>query len=87
MDATQLQQNKDPVDLNATADDVDNMKYYEDDDEYIIRNGIKKYIQKAKKREWKKADAALGENALVDLNVNDNWNEVQSKHTSAQLII
>ena len=49
------------------------MKYFEDDDEYIIRNRIKRCITKAKRRQWKKADAALGATALVDLNINKGW--------------
>ena len=48
---------QDTIDINAIADNADNVKYFEDDDDnfIIIKDG-----PKAKRGQWKKADAALG---------------------------
>ena len=77
----------DQIDLNAVADNIDQTKYHENDDEYIIKNRIKRCINKAQRGQWKKADAALGDTTLVDLNVNNNWQKTQSKYTTSQPII
>ena len=43
------------------------MRYHEDDEKHVMRGGIKRCKQKAKRRQWKKADATLGDAALVAL--------------------
>ena len=62
------------------------MKYFEDDDEYMIKSRIKRCITRAKRGPWKKADAALIDAALIDLNINDDWNKTQSRCTTSPAI-
>ena len=73
------QQHQAPLDINAIADDVEAMKYFEGDNTNTIKQRLKRSIKKAKKGQWRKADAALGDGAIVDLNINDNWTKTQSK--------
>lgn len=47
---------KEPLDLNFIAKNVQNVKYYHDDDQSVIRNRLRRSIKRAKKRQWKKTD-------------------------------
>ena len=57
---TQPTRYNEPFDLNAIANAAKEMEYYTDDDEVSIKQRIRRCLNKAKKRQWKKADAALG---------------------------
>ena len=62
------------------------MKYYEDDTNHTVKNRLRRCIKRAKRGQWKKADAALGDGVIIDLNINDNWNKTKSKFVSIQPI-
>ena len=83
---TQSQPFADPLDLNAIAHSAQRMKYYEDDTEKTIKQRIKRSIKKAKKGQWKKADTALGDGAVVNLYINNNWKKTQNKFVDPQPI-
>ena len=81
-----MNRHKMPADINSIAINVSNMKYYDDDDVGTIKHRMKRCIKKAQRGQWKKADSALGEGAIVDLNINDNWSKTKSKFPKAQPI-
>ena len=49
VNTTQVQPHLDPVDINAIAENAENVKHFEDDDEHVIRNRIKRCITKAQR--------------------------------------
>ena len=79
----QTTQHQTPLDINAIANDVEGMKYYEGDDTNTIKQRLKRCIKKVKKGQWRKADAALGEGASLDLNVNNKWTKTYNKFPDA----
>ena len=62
------------------------MKYYNKNTEDTIKYRLRRCIKKAKKGQWKKADAALGDGAIINLHINNNWQKTQSKFVPAQPI-
>ena len=73
-----------PLDFNAIAQSAQRMKYFEDDAETTIKSRIRRCIKKAKKGQWKKADTALGDEAIINLHINNNWEKTQNKFVAPQ---
>ena len=86
VDSTRSSPYQEPIDLNAVANNVQQMKYYHDDSENTIKQRIRRSIKKAKKGQWKKADMALDDGAIINLHINNNWNKTQQKFVAPQTI-
>ena len=86
VDSTRPSPYREPIDLNAVANNVQNMKYHHDDDENAVKQRIRRCTKKAKKGQWKKADMALDDGAIINLHINNNWDKTQSKFIAPQVI-
>ena len=74
------------ADLSSIAQNISNMKYYDDDDVNTVKHRINRSISKAEKGQWKKSDSALGSAAICNLYKNNNWDKTKNRYTKTQPI-
>ena len=65
---------------------INDIKYCEMETSQQIQNRLKRAIKLTKKGLYKKADKALNDGILVNLNINDNFNKLKSKFPRKQKI-